>query len=66
MDFYKINQDLTMQPQDDDDVVTDIPSGYCDLNCYTIAAASALLFAMSYMLALDNEVSYHGFGPSGF
>ena len=66
MDFYEINQGLTMQPQDDDDVVADIPSGYCDLNCYTIAAASALLFAMCYMLALDNEVSYHGFGPSGF
>ena len=66
MDFYEINQGLTMQSQDDDDVVADIPSNYCDLNCYTIAAASALVYAMSYMLAFDNEVSHHGFGPSGF
>ena len=51
-----------MQPQDDDDVVTDTTSGYCDWNCYTIATTSAFLFVvMNYMLELDNEVSYYGF-----
>ena len=69
-DFHEIShqghQSLTVQPLDDDDVTAYTTPGYCDLNCYTVAAASALVYAMSYMLAFDNEVSHTGFGPSGF
>jgi hypothetical protein len=69
-DFHEIShqghQSLTVQPLDDDDVTAYTTPGYCDLNCYTVAAASALVYAISYMLAFDNEVSHTGFGPSGF
>ncbi len=36
------------------------------LHCYAIGAVAAILLAMQFMNSYDNEVLYHGFGPSGY
>jgi len=64
---YQIHQPLETQPQHGENEVEIGTSNHCNnLYCYTTFAAAALLVTMQYISSYDNEVLYHGFGPSGF
>ena len=64
--FYKIYQSLQMQPQEEENVIIDELNTHHNTYCYAIGAVAAILLAMQFMNSYDNEVLYHGFGPSGY
>lgn len=66
VDFQAIAQHLEEETQGVKEEIIDESNYYNTTYCYFTLAATTLLIAMSQMISYDNDVSYHGFGPSGF
>ncbi|MBY0580519.1 MAG: hypothetical protein K2P53_02395 [Rickettsiales bacterium] len=67
--FHEMHQSAQTQLHEVENEVKDATideSNPCNnVYCYATAAVTAILLAIQFMNSYDNEVSYHGFGPSG-